>query len=169
MCGSKRGNGTRLARRLLAQTGSKGFGREARPVERDDSGLRPLVARDSRRWTRRVSVRDALRSLITSPGRPPALRPQCGDCPRSLVACVFCLPFFLLSSGPATDTLFSTMFKQQPCIVNRIRRLRFAERENRVASLPLARRAGRLSHKRSFSTRRRKRGMRTQPETNAQA
>ena len=75
------GKSPRLAGRLLAQTGLRGSGQEARPVERDDSGLRPFVARDSRRWTGRITVRDALRSLITSPGRPPALRQLCGDIP----------------------------------------------------------------------------------------
>ena len=38
-----------------------------------------LDARDSRHWARRTSVHAALRSLITSPGRPPALRPMHGN------------------------------------------------------------------------------------------
>ena len=52
-----------------------GYGREARPVERVDSALCALDARDSRHWARRAAVHAALRSFITSPGRPSALRP----------------------------------------------------------------------------------------------
>ena len=49
-----------------------GCGREARPVERVDSALRALAARDSRHYPKRAAVRAVHRSLITSPGRPPA-------------------------------------------------------------------------------------------------
>ena len=62
--------------RLLCQSGSR---REARPVERVDSALRALDARDSRHWAGRTAVQAALRSLITSPGRPPAFRRAHGN------------------------------------------------------------------------------------------
>ncbi|MBQ3288423.1 MAG: hypothetical protein IJH50_03325, partial [Kiritimatiellae bacterium] len=51
-----------------------GCGREARPVERVDSARCALAARDSRHCPKRIAVLAALRSLITSPGRSPALR-----------------------------------------------------------------------------------------------
>ena len=56
-----------------------GCGREARPVERVDSALRALAARDSRHWARHATVHNAFRSLITSPGRPPSLSPAHGN------------------------------------------------------------------------------------------
>ena len=59
--------------------GKVGSGREARPVERVDSARCALDARDSRHWTGRAAVHAAPRSLITSPGRPPYLRPAHGN------------------------------------------------------------------------------------------
>ena len=76
---SARGNFKKFFELCIPEVNA-GFEREVRPVERADSALRALVARDSRHYPRHAVVQAALRSLITSPGRPLSLRPNLRRC-----------------------------------------------------------------------------------------
>ena len=70
-----------------------------RPVERDDSALRALVARDSRRWTRLATTQAARRSLITSPDDlPPSARKAIRHLKQHRALASYCTNFNLIEN-----------------------------------------------------------------------
>ncbi len=115
-----------------------------RPVERDDSALRALVARDSRRWTRLATTQAARRSLITSPGDlPPSARKAIRHLKQHRALASYCTNFNLVENRVSVAKRQREKLSDSPNFGDCPR---IADRRDPA----LARRARRLAHKGDF-------------------